>query len=170
MKNLIYLSTVIAITLFGCEGKDGAPGAQGPAGTNGTNGVDGNANVHTQTFIVSNWYYNAPSWGVDITDLDITQDIVDNGLVMVYISNGSGGWQALPYTVYPTSGYSSTYVFVHYLYGVTIWKTDSDLTLPSNPGTKTYKVIAVAEAPRIANPNVNWMNYEEVKETFNLRD
>ncbi|MFI5218370.1 MAG: collagen-like protein [Bacteroidia bacterium] len=174
MKKLLKIFMMLAsISLLISCAKDGETGPQGPAGvngTNGTNGQDGNANVHTQTFTVSNWYYIAPSYGVDIADFDITQDIVDNGLVMVYTSNGSGGWQALPYTAYPSSSYSSTYVFVHYLNGVTIWKTDSDLTQPVNPGTRTYKVIAVAEAPRIANPNVNWNNYEEVKETFNLKD
>ena len=165
-SNLIYLFVAVSLYFAGCA-KDGDTGPQGPAGTNGK---DGNANVHTQIFTVNNWYYDAPSYGVDIVDTQITQDIADYGVVMVYVSNGGGGWTALPFTDYPSATYSSTYVFVHYFQGVTVWKTDSDLTQPLFPGSFTFKVVTISESLRIANPHVNYLDYKSVQLAFGLKD
>jgi len=168
MKNFTMTSLFISVVfLISSCAKDGETG---PAGAPGTNGTNGNANVHTQTFTISSWTYTAPSYRADIWDTDITQSIADNGFVMVYLSNGSGGWQALPYSTITSASFFSTWNFVYYLNGVTLYKTDSDLTQPSNPGTRTYKVVAASEAGRIANPNVDWTNYEQVKKTFNLNN
>jgi len=166
MKNtkLIFMFLVACIAIAGCA-KDGDTGPQGPQGAPGQNG---NANVKSQTFTVvsADWVYTAPSYGVDIVDNDITQAIVDDGIVMVFMSNGSGGWTALPFTVYPSNLYGSTFVPVHYLNGVTIWKTDSDLTQPVNPGTQTFKVIAVKAQFKLANPHINWLDYEQVQKVI----
>ena len=36
--------------------------------------------------------------------------------------------------------------------------------------TCTYKVVVITPAARVANPNVNLKNYNEVKEVFNIKD
>ncbi|WP_201739407.1 collagen-like protein [Dokdonia sinensis] len=97
----MYLFMVFAITLTACsedgedgmDGMDGAPGAQGPAGEDGQDGEDGNANVVSITIdgfpIVS---------GINnITIPEVTQDIVDNGLVLGYTTvSGNPFWETLP--------------------------------------------------------------------------
>ena len=84
----------------GTNGAQGQQGQQGIAGANGTNGTNGNANVKSTTFNVAagDWitlgtsgvYYNKAF-------ASLTQDIVDNGLVMCYLKSGSA-WVALPVT------------------------------------------------------------------------
>jgi hypothetical protein len=80
MKKLLAYCT--AILLISSCGKDGAPGPQGPSG---------NANVHSSTFVVTNsqWQTTGTSGTdyekfIDLNDPYITQDILDNGAVLVY--------------------------------------------------------------------------------------
>jgi len=141
-------------------------GDTGPAGANGTNG---NANVVSSSLTTSAWTYVSPSWEMTFTYPAITQNILDNGAVLVYVQQGSNYYQ-LPYTFYPASTYSRTYTFVHYLGGMKVFVTDSDLTMPSNPGSLTFKVVVIAASQRMANPNVNYDNYNEVKKAFDLKD
>ena len=161
MKNsILLLLTLIAlmITINSC-----IKGDTGPAGR------DGNANVLSQQFTVT-WTQSPPDYYCDIFDSDITQAIVDYGSVEVFMSNGSGGWIALPCTLPITSTYSSTYTPVHYLNGVTIWKTDTDLAQTADPGSKTFKVVCISANLLKAWPKVDWKNYEEVKKILKLAD
>jgi Collagen triple helix repeat (20 copies) len=68
----------------GIDGADGADGRDGVDGEDGFDGQDGNANV-----IFSDWF--APTWTVPSTFAafvhpvpDITQEILDTGVVLVY--------------------------------------------------------------------------------------
>lgn len=152
--------------LFTNCAKDGKTGPAGPAGTNGTNG---NANVVSSSLTSSAWTYVAPSWEMTFTYPAITQDILDKGAVLVYVQQSSNYYQ-LPYTFYPASSYSRTYTFVHYLGGLKVFVTDSDLTQPSNPGSLTFKVVAIAASGKMANPNLNYDDYNAVKKAFNIQD
>ena len=78
----LLIVVIIATTFNACT-----KGDTGPQGSAGANGYNGNANVNTQTFTISSWSFNSPSYSASVTDYDITQDIVDNGAVMVYVSN-----------------------------------------------------------------------------------
>ncbi len=83
MKNLKILLTILlfGLLLASCSGDDGAPGING---VDGADGADGNANI-----IASGWF--DPTWAVPSTMADfthdapeITQEVLDTGLVMVY--------------------------------------------------------------------------------------
>ena len=155
---------VCGLLFTGC--KKGDTGPAGPAGTNGTNG---NANVVSSSITSSNWVYSSPSWGISFTYPAITQDIIDKGAVLVYLKVGSA-YNQLPLTIYQSATYSSTYEVSTIVGGLTIFATDSDLTQPNNPGSKTFKIVVIAASQRMANPNVNYGNYNEVKKAFNLKD
>lgn len=142
---------------------------EGPPGKDGTNGKDGNANVVSSSVTSGGWSYVSPSWEQAFTYPAITQNILDKGAVLVYVQSGSNYYQ-LPYTFYPSSTYSRTYTYVHYLGGLKVFVTDSDLTQPTNPGTLTFKVVVIAASGRAANPNVNYNDYNAVKKAFNLQD
>lgn len=114
------------------------------------------------------WTLNAPGYFCTIDDANITQAVVDNGYVEVYLSNDSGGWIALPITMPVTSTYATTYTPVHYLGGVTIWAYDTDTQQTADPGSTTFKVVIISAVARQANPTLDLNNYEEVKKTFNL--
>lgn len=127
----------------------------------------GNTDIKTNIHTVYNWTFEDPSYTCVINDADITQDVVDNGAVHVYMSNGGGGWVALPCTLPMSETYASTYTPVHFVGGVKIWQTDTDL-LTLDPAQKTFKVIILSEHDMILHPNVDWTNYEEVETALHL--
>ncbi|MEO5643526.1 MAG: hypothetical protein ABIQ40_05705 [Bacteroidia bacterium] len=140
---------------------------EGPAGAAGK---DGNANVKSSTVTVTNWSFSSPSYYTDISWGVLTTDMVNNGAVFVYASTGTNTWSQLPLTIYPSSNYSSTLEVVTSPGNVRIIWTDSDLTQPANPGQFTFKIVAIAASQRLANPDVDYTNYNEVKARYNLEE
>ena len=137
----------------------------GPAGEDGK---DGNANVVSSSITSGSWSFVSPSWSQSFTYSAITQDILDNGAVLVYVASGVNYYQ-LPYTFYPTSSYSRTYNYVHYLGGLKVYVTDSDLNTPE-PGTLKFKVVVIEASGLMKNPIVDLNNYQAVKKAFKLTD
>lgn len=127
----------------------------------------GNTEVISNTYTVS-WTYAFPSYYTQISEPLITQDIIDNGAVMVYMSHGNGGgWIALPCTLPQDATYSSAYSFVIYDGGLSVWKTDTDMyTL--DPGTKTFKVVILSQQGLIQHPGLDLTDYEAVEKEINL--
>lgn len=168
----IALSVVIALSgcVKGDKGPKGDTGAQGAQGATGPQGNQGNANVQSATFTVSasSWVISPPSYYATINYSAITQSIVNTGAVLVYWSNGSGGYSQLPLTYYPTASYSRNMEPVSYNGGVNIWVYDSDLTQTIAPGTQVYKIVVIAS--NYMKPGVNHDNYNEVKQAYNLQD
>lgn len=85
MKKSIILGVfaLTALTFGDCtKAKDGAPGAQGP---------EGNANViGSNTVTASNWTLNSGiMYYATLTSSNITQAIVDKGVVLVYEGDAS---------------------------------------------------------------------------------
>jgi len=158
------LALTLGLTLTSCK-----KGDTGPAGTAGTNGTNGNANVVSSSLTTSAWTYVSPSWEMTFTYPAITQSILDKGAVLVYVKSGNNYYQ-LPFTFYPAATYSQSYEVETYLGGLKVYVTDSDLTQPTNPGSLTFKVVVIAASQRLANPNVNYDNYDDVKKAFNLQD
>lgn len=149
----------------GCA-KDGATGPAGIAGTAGTNGTNGNANViGSNSVTTSNWTLNSGMYSTTLTSSAITQAIVDKGIVMVYESNGIGGWYALPYSFL---GEENAFGFD--VGSVTIDISQTDGSAPTNPGSRTYRIVAISASNLIAHPNVDYKNYQLVKTTFGLQD
>ncbi len=137
-------------------------------GDRGPAGQDGNANVIgvDRQFTVSNWTTGtftsgSPYYYATFSDPDITSDIVNNGVVEVY-KQYSSGWTNLP----DVSGITST-VFDFYVGGFTIYIQNSDGTLPSNPGSITFRDVIISASQRQAHPNTNWKNYNEANAAIN---
>ena len=175
MKKILFaicISVSFGLVLTSCKGDRGPTGPQG------------NANVRALTFDVvsSDWQYQTNpqyQYYVNLTEPDISQDILDNGMVIVYLSNGNNGWQAIPVTGYiqGSSGgstYNLEYKYspVYGLTQVTVWYyivTNPTAWIPPNPGSQTFKVVVVAGS-LTSGSKVNWNNYDEVKKAFNLPD
>ncbi len=74
----------------GTDGQDGTNGTDGQDGANGVNGKDGNANVMASNwFIPSSYTLSTGFGGIKVLDHDqaapdITQEIIDSGVVLVY--------------------------------------------------------------------------------------
>jgi hypothetical protein len=149
MKRILFLSVVI-VALFNSCSKD----------------KYGNTDISSDTYVVG-WNFVDPSYRTDITEPLINQDVIDNGAVMVYKSNDNGGWVALPCTLPIDATYASTYSFVIYDGGVTIWKTDTDL-LTLDPGVTTFKVVILSKHGLIQHPNLDLTDYDAVEKELNL--
>ncbi len=112
MKNVMNKTKYVVMALmvliaFSCskDGEDGSDGANGPKGDQGEqgpagdNGEDGNANVNTYVYDLSS--ESGSSIPVDLPEL--TQDVIDNNLIIGYLQNGagSGTYYPVPASVWP---------------------------------------------------------------------
>jgi hypothetical protein len=149
MKRIIFLSTILVALFTSCS-----------------KNKYGNTDITSGTYVVG-WTFDAPSYKTQISEPLITQDIIDNGAVMVYMSNGNGGWIALPCTLPIDDTYASTFSFVLYDGGLTVWKTDTDM-LTLDPGTTTFKVVILSQHGLIQHPGLDLTNYIEVEKELNL--
>lgn len=159
----------IAMMVFGCS-KDGATGATGAMGTNGTNGTNGNANVIGTTNVITtsaSWTSQGSGtfWKTTLQIPEITQAVVDKGIVSVFQNYNGGIWDALPYTY---NNRQWNYGF--FLGGVNILCVSNNGTAINNPDAQTFRVVIISASNKMANPNTNWNNYEEVKNALNLKD
>jgi hypothetical protein len=87
MKTIKLLTYMLFITMIGlatssCEGEAGPAGA------------DGNANVQTYTFDVS--AKNGTHWNISASQL--TQDVLDNDGILVYLRRSDGSYYPIPGT------------------------------------------------------------------------
>lgn len=149
MKRILFLSVVL-VALFNSCSKD----------------KYGNTDISSDTYVLG-WTFVDPSYKAVISEPLINQDIIDNGAVMVYKSNGNGGWVALPCTLPIDATYASTYSFVIYDGGVTVWKTDTDL-LTLDPGVTTFKVVILSQHGLIQHPNLDMTDYDAVEKELQL--
>ena len=152
LRTLLLLVVLSSLLSTGCT-KEGKQGEQGVAGR------DGNANVSSYTFDVyaGDWSSNS----VFLYNPNITQSIVNSGAVQVYMESSpySGIWAALPLSISGTE-----IIHAHQLNYVEI------IASPQPSSHERFKMVVIASSARLANPNVDYLNYEEVKKTFNLVD
>lgn len=165
MKNLklTFLTLAFATFLVSCS-KDGATG---PAGANGATGATGNANVEIFTFNVDNSSWIADSANLQwSTDYTLPSSANVSGGVFLYIKDG-GNWAALPHVDYGQTfefGYDPTTRIVE------VQSADATaMTMIPNPGPDTFRVVCIPPAGRIANPNLDYKNYNEIQSTFHLK-
>jgi hypothetical protein len=139
--NLVVLVS-ICVTIISCK-----KGDVGPAGANGV------ANIQAGTITTNN-----SAWSFDNTDNSynailnysaITQSVVENGTVQVFIGDGLGTeWAALPFS-YSDLQYNYSYKLGQVLVSLTL----STGSVPSNPGGQQFKVVVIPPAAKSINPS-----------------
>ncbi len=99
-----------------------------------------NANDYIFNTSDSNWVYdNADSsYNLDHNITQITQDIVDNGSVEVFLKDSTGNWQALPFNIK-----NLQYMGDYQLGNVSVTAKNSKGTIPSNPSVQQFKVVVI---------------------------
>jgi hypothetical protein len=157
---IIFLATI----LFSC-------GTEGPAGP------AGNANVKTVTFTVY-----ADDWDKDYTNSFtgyskviplITQNIVNNGVVLVYYKSTSGTyWYNWDHTSVSASG--SLWSWNHSIEFESLVLFVTTTTSDAVPGLIDYniKVVIIDGTPSSIQKlkSVDYSDYNQVKTKFNLTD
>jgi hypothetical protein len=134
-------------------------------GPKGADGADGNANViGTNEVVISNWTQTGSVWSAGISVPSITQDIVNTGVVQVFVKYGSQWW-ALP----DINGNNMTY-FGYEVGHISLLNSNTDNSTPSHPGSPTFRVVAISSSNIAANPGVDWKDFKQVKEVLELKD
>jgi len=183
MKKIKFLAMLLIITAIATSCKKEGPA--GPAGTNGTNGTNGNANITYSAWLP----FNAANWSDVINEYgkntrqyydtvpEITQSIVDGGVVMVYFKAvGLPNPQPLPMIVYHLTSainYSLTFRISNGLLTLVL----SDLDDTNDPGVFTgdtsivayrYIIIPGGVLATMGAKNPKTMTYKEVCTKFNI--
>ncbi|OBX18193.1 MULTISPECIES: collagen-like triple helix repeat-containing protein [Bizionia] len=171
----VLLAFLVAFS-FSCsteDGNDGAPGAEGPQGPAGT---DGNANIIVKTVIPDPGPYL--TWTVGsylgnnanvhaITDTDISQDVLDNSMIVVYFQlRGRDTWYPMTYSFVDGSG-SEIITFTTGLNNLTIYAyTDSGVLNAVITKVKYY--IIDSSNNKTQSIDYTKMSYEEIMNHFDL--
>lgn len=137
-----------------------------------------NANVFSSTVTVysSDWYLDNTSWRVDIEYDAIDLAVNSYGAVLVYMNN-ENTWRQIPMTYYYTdisNGQtiycSSSLEVSSYQGGVSIFWTENDFYNGKRPTDHQFKIVALSSVDFSERSDVDFSNYEAVKEAFQLND
>jgi hypothetical protein len=120
-----YFILITFLVLSGCEGPQGEPGPIGPQGQQGAQGIQGepgNANIISKTVTLTpdDWTIDGNLAVIYISDADLTEDIANTGVVLVYFQfmRYPRLWDVMPYTkigdVIISFGYSEGEIGVSY--------------------------------------------------------
>lgn len=141
MKNKINLMMSILLTsliLISCA-KDGATGPQGPAGSNGTNG---NANVISKAAQTVSFVYSSTlnTYDAILSCPEITQDVVDKGVVLCYERVAPNQW--MPWN-YSSTFVGHTYYIFNFRLGEIVLQYFNANTTTTNEGDKTMRFVII---------------------------
>ncbi len=170
----------------GPQGEQGEQGPQGPPGEQGEQGeqgVPGTANVmYTDwvSFDVSGWNqvteFGRVTQLYEIQEENISNDIINRGVVLVYIRfGGSTAPRLLPVTGYVTTTTKEQHIW-HRLSAGKIILVFHNLNDTTNPGTfgsgNQYRYIIIPGGTLISYKadgiNLQKLSYDEVLETLNV--
>jgi hypothetical protein len=137
------------------------------AGPKGDKGAPGNANViglDPVTVTADQWLNSDDVWLALLEVPEITQEVMDHGMVQVYVMYNTKWW-TLPYI----QGIQQT-TFAILPGQVMLYRANLSNTPAGQPSDRQYRVVVVAPAQLDAHPDVNWNNYTEVKEALDLEN
>lgn len=147
--------------VVGPKGEQGVQGEQGPKGDKGNANVIG---TNTITINSNDWTYNSSNreYTVGLNTPGITQDIVNNGLVQVFRVYSDVN-VSLPEIII---GHVTEFGFSNGL--VKLYRKKVDGSTPTEPSSGKYRVVIISASGLAAHPDLDYTNYKEVKEAFNL--
>lgn len=166
MKTTIKLSAIVLLAFLAvtaCKKKTSV----GPQGPTGATGATGNANVTNTTFTVTNWTGDGFTYGsgyLYVPGLDST--VFVSGMVMAYYQSG-GAFYPLPhntgsYTIQPEFG-------LHFMQ-LYLFKNDHSFFPDPSGADVIFRVVTIPPAMIKQHPKVNYNNYREVVNTFQLTE
>lgn len=170
MKKLtktLALSISIATSVFmfsGCAKN----GTNGTSGTNGTNGKNGSSNISNSlnTIFSSDWKSLSTNyWYFVINNSKIIN--ADSDAVIVYVQIPTSTVKA--YIALPTTNLLANGDAIEYIFSVgKLTMYYNFATVPTS--SLNIKTVVIPPGIKVANPNTNWKNYNEVKQVLNLQD
>jgi hypothetical protein len=169
------LMAALLLVLAGCEGPQGPPGRDGFDGRNGRDGLDAPLPLSIRyTVLAEDWLANGtdgqPGYflEVELPVPEITQSIVDDGMVLVYYQAQAGDpWLFLPYTFISSDAPPFTEV-LDFIYGFEFVNMKSQANdFGATPYEGTFRVV-VAPAEPVNKAPIDYTDYDSVAEFFDL--
>ncbi len=161
IKTLILLSS-ISIFILSCS-KDGTTGPQGPTG---------NANIMAVNFQVTNTQWTGlGTQAVIYTFLTtaITQEVINSGTLQLFVSPNDTLWHEWNGTN-QFNGIRYTYEYSVGTLSVDVLSGSATITSTNLDPVSYFKLVVIPPAMKAYHPSVNYKNYTEVKQAFNLPD
>lgn len=169
-KTIFLLAAVSAIMLTGCQ-KEGTPGPAGPAGPAGQNATV----YYSEWFAPSAWSGGAGDWYFTATAPDLTQDIVEGGVVLAYAWLAGDVYEGSAVRPLPAYAVGANWSFLISQYGSIEFTCDM-FAPPLTAGNK-FRFIAIpgtVPALKSGNPasmkeqELRRMSYKEVCKLYNI--
>lgn len=162
----IFLSVAISILLFaGCKGKDGDPGLDGQ-----------NATVYySEWFSPASWSGSSGDWYFDASAPDLTQDIVETGVVLAYVWLAGDIYDANSVRPLPAYAVDANWSFLIPEYGSIEFITDM-VSEPLTAANKFRFIAIPGNTPALKSASLTnksaaelkKMTYKEVCTYFNI--
>jgi len=170
MKTTIYLLAALSILVFtGCKNE----GEQGPAGLDGLDATV----YYSQWITPSAWSGNSGDWYFDVNAPDLTEDIVENGIILAYVWLAGDLYDATSVRPLPAYALEANWSFLIHQYGSI--EFTSDMTLrPLTTGNK-FRFIAIpgnietlksASLKSTNETELRSMSYKEVCKFLNISE
>ncbi|MCA6361761.1 MAG: hypothetical protein IM638_01870 [Bacteroidetes bacterium] len=129
--------------------------------------------VYEETVYAWDFNSNTDEWYHSVAVDGLTTNNIDQAAVLVYFKVATA-WRALPYTEVASTNYFMNYYSFAGRVEV-IWEYNGVFGSGDSPnvyyGTNVkLKIVVLSNSQRRANPDLDWSDYEAVKQRFNLQE
>ncbi|WP_273568791.1 collagen-like triple helix repeat-containing protein [Maribacter halichondriae] len=177
---------LVASLIYACtkDGPIGPIGPQGPTGADGLDGLNGATGEKGETgsvnIIYSLWY--EADWGIVNDDYaeffidapEITQEIIDTGLVLAYGKTTGGQFSLLPTTRFNTSTIESYLVAVDEPGTLKIMIRETNNQVLGTPELSMFRYVVIPYGMPVSGKSAtidfSKMTYEEIAAHFDIPD
>lgn len=189
MKKLLHFIFLLALVLGqACKGPEGDPGPQGEKGDTGAKGDTGpQGPPGTATVVELGYTFNAENGYTlkatfaelaEALETDITVGEADAVLVYWYLGqeeDNTSAWMPLPQTLFIEAGWLQyNFYFTPTIFNLFINSDADPATLPADyteqQGFRIVIVPGSIPGGKVAKPDVDYKNYDEVAKYFNIKE
>ena len=168
----LFFLVIIAFTGCATEGEQGPDGAQGPAGLDGQNA----AVYYSEWFTPTTWSGNAGDWYFSTSAPDLTENVVENGVILAYVWLDGDIYNSTAVRPLPAYAVGANWSFLIHQYGFIEFTSDENFRPLTThkfrfiaiPGTSTE--LKSASAKYKTKAQIINMPYSEACQLFNIKD
>lgn len=177
--NIKLIFLLAAFSFFSMQGciSEGLPGPAGQDGQDGQDGLSGqDATVYySEWFTPSTWSGSSGDWYFEASAPDLTEDIVEGGIVLAYVWLANDLYDGTAIRPLPAYAIGANWSYLIYQYG-TIEFTCDMISQPLTVGN-SFRFVAIpgnitalksASSPNYSEQELKNMSYHEVCILFNI--
>jgi hypothetical protein len=153
-RTLFLVAALSALIFAGCK-KEGPPGPQGPAGQNATV-------YYSEWFSPTAWSGGSGDWYFAATAPDLTQEIVENGVVLAYAWLAGDVYEGSSVRPLPAYAVGANWSFLIHQYG-SIEFTSDMFAAPLTGGNKFRFIAIPGTIPALKSGTSGYRSEQELK-------